>query len=42
MANEKRIPLTEIHKILKERGLQPIDYKHLPYSEVLKLAGVKQ
>ena len=42
MTAEKRIPLTEVYKIQQARGLQPIDYKHLPYSELLKLAGVKQ
>jgi len=42
MTAEKRIPLTEVYKMLQARGLQPIDYKHLPYSELLKLAGVKQ
>ena len=42
MTNEQRTPLSEIHKILQASGLRPIDYKHLPYSELLKLAGVKK
>lgn len=42
MANGKRVSLKEIHDILQKSGLRPIDYKHLPYSELVKLAGVKQ
>lgn len=33
--------LQQAKAILKEAGLGPIDYKHLTYEGVLKLAGIK-
>jgi len=33
--------LQEAIKILKAAGMRPINYKHLTYEEVVKLAGLK-
>lgn len=33
--------LQQAKEILTARGLRPLDYKHLTYSEILKLAGLK-
>lgn len=42
MANEKRVSLRQVYAILEASGLRPIDYKHLSFEELYKLAGVKQ
>ena len=34
--------LKQAKEILKATGLTPIDYKHLTYEQILKLAGVKK
>ncbi len=32
--------LAHAKKLLEARGFKPRDYNHLPYKEILKLAGV--
>lgn len=34
--------LQQAKAILAARGLKPIDYKHLAYDQILKLAGLKK
>lgn len=34
--------LEKAKEILAASGLKPIDYKHLPYNEILKLAGISK
>lgn len=39
--NNDRISLVEVKAILANKGLRPIDYKHLNEAGMRKLAGVK-
>lgn len=44
MENKNGTPspsLAELKKRLKEAGLSPVDYRHLSYEDLRKLAGEK-
>jgi len=34
--------LQQAKEILAARGLKPIDYKHMTYDQIIKLAGLKK
>jgi len=39
MADQQKPTLKEVKEALKRAGLNPVDYKHLPYKKLLHLAG---
>ena len=41
MTDQQKPTLKEVKQELKRAGLNPVDYKHLPYNKLLELAGYK-